>query len=211
MVEERIEGRDLSDEEVLRLILSEEPAEVGVPTPTDRGEREGPILNVGSIGLAQEEIERGQQGLAVFPNVGPVRVQTLELVHRYANVLVVEDNNIVKEYGAASASIKAPTRSMEDLSDIAEVLDVTITAEYEVDVFRKLGNRVPRFIRILVDQDCDLAFETPRTSRRDYPEDLTANVPLELTNEAWITFWVTPTTSTTLQVYMSTTSAIGRE
>lgn len=199
-------ARDLDDIEVIKLILAEEEKErPPVAPPKAR------IVPVGTIGLALEEIERGSTGLVAFPGIGRVEVLALSLIHQYASVLVVTEPNVVIEFGAQSASIKAPTRSMEDINDVAATVDKTITVAEEVDVFRLLGQRAPRFIRILVDQACTLEFQTPRTARTTYPEGLAANDALEITNETWTTIWVTPTTSTTLQIYMSTTSAMGKE
>lgn len=199
---EIIDG-ELTDEEALALILKgEEPA----PPP----ERVKEPLPLGSIVFVLEEIDKGKDGRAAFQG-REVTVQTLELVHRYANAIVIVQPNFVKEYGSPGAAIKAPARSLEDMNDVAASIDRTITTVLEVDVSTLLSDRVPRFIRILADQDATLEFQTPRTSRTTYPEGLDANIALEISNEAWIKMWITPTVSTLIQIYMSTSSAVGAE
>jgi len=202
-------GVDEDEERVLKLVLQEEERlkEIRLEVPPEEEPEELPL---GSIVLALEEIDPGQTGLAVFGG-NEVQIQALELIHRYANALVVVRPNLVKEYGAVSGTIKAPRRTLDDLNDVVAIVDETITDEKQVNVRTDLGDRVPRVLRILVDEDCTLAFETPRNPRTAYPEGLTGNVVLVVDNEAWVRLWVTPTKSTELKVYMSTSSAVGRE
>ena len=208
-MEEPSDVTDKDEERVLALLLQEEERfkQLKLAAPP---EKKTPKLPLGSIVLALEEIDRGQTGLAVLQGE-EVTVQAIELIHRYANAIVVIRPNIVKEYGSVSSTIKAPRRAMEDVDDLIQTVDKTITSEETVRVFDLLGSRLPRFIRILVDQDATLEFETPRTERTTFPEGLVANNVLTFENQAWVTFWVTPTVSTSLKVYMSTSSAMGRE
>ena len=201
-------GVDEDEERVLKLLLQEEERlqEVKRKAPP----KEVPELPLGSIVLALEEIDRGLVGLAVFQG-REIQIQALELIHRYANAIVVVRPNLVKEYGSVGGTIKAPRRTILDFKDISTGIDETITEERQIQISKLLGDRIPRYIRLFVDQDCTLEFETPRQERTTFPGGLDATVPAEIQDEAWITIWITPVRSTKLQMYASTSSAVGRE
>lgn len=64
-------------------------------------------IPIGSVGIALEEIQKDESGLAYFPGHGKVQIKALENLPKYGQIICVEEENKCREYRVIEAREKA--------------------------------------------------------------------------------------------------------